>query len=632
MSHFISDAVFRLIMILMCGIAGYLGSVPVEGDRNLDRMLASIARRGPDSEGRSTWPGVWLGHRRLAILDLSPAGHQPMLSEDGQVGLVFNGCIYNFLDLRRDLEALGHRFHSQCDTEVLLRGYLQWGIHDLAPRLHGMFAFAIWDARCHKLFLARDRMGVKPLLFASRGKEFAFGSTTGALAAAGFAGNLNPTAILEFLDYGYISDKRSIYSGIDKLLPGHLLEWSDGQYSQHRYWSLPATGSNTKISFDEAVEESERLLVEAVRLRLQADVPIAALLSGGIDSALVCWAMKKLNANVTAFTIGSPDQSDDESSAAAFTARTLDIPHRVVSLLDSQALEIDTLLDAFSEPFAAQSTFGILSLSRTIKPYGTVLLTGDGADDVYLGYPHFLNAWRAQNLARELPPFAANLWRGIRTAVPGVGPLQRMTSFLDYATGGLGSYIERRNGLGFLYSNSILGPSLASTPTPWRQIPPSLTAARNLFEDAFQYHWDTHFTGEFMPKVDGGTMHYALEARAPFLDQKIWEFAATLPVSLRFHNGVMKSIPREIVRRRIHPSIGTRPKQGFTVPVSRWLLGAQTALWDVLRSSSLLVSQGWIQARPLAEAVDRSIASGQLPPALWHLFVLEHWLRRYSKP
>ncbi len=614
----------------MCGIVGFLSDGAVDGGENLSRMMSSIARRGPDSEGRSTWPGVWLGHRRLAILDLSPAGHQPMLSEDGQVGLVFNGCVYNFLSLRRELEARGHRFHSQCDTEVLLRGYLEWGINDLAPRLHGMFAFAIWDQRTRKLFLCRDRMGVKPLLFSARGKDFAFASTAGALAAAGFTADLDPQAVLEFLDYGYVGDTRSIYRGVHKLLPGHILEWSAGQITRQSYWTLPQPVENGAVTFEEAVEETERLLVESVRLRLQADVPIAALLSGGVDSALVCWAMKKLNANVTAFTIGSPGDADDESSAAAFTAKALDIPHQMVSLLDTHDLEIETLLDAFSEPFAAQSTFGILSLSRAIKPFGTVLLTGDGADDVYLGYPHFLNAWRAQNIANALPSFAASLWQAGRGLLPAAGPAQRLASFLDYSTGGLGAYIQRRNGLSFLANHGILGSSLASTAAPWRDVPHSLPAARRLFHDAFQYHWDTHFTGEFMPKVDGGTMHYALEARAPFLDQKLWEFAAALPVSMRLKGGVMKAIPREIVRRRIHPSIGTRAKQGFTVPVSRWLLGPKTQLWDRLRSpSSALAALGWVKAPALSAAIDRSIASGQLPGGLWHLLILDHWLERH---
>ncbi len=612
----------------MCGIAGYLTTDAAPKPGGLEAMLKAIARRGPDSEGRAEWPGVQLGHRRLAILDLSPAGHQPMLSEDGQVGLVFNGCIYNFLALRTELEACGHRFHSQCDTEVLLRGYLEWGAEKLAPRLHGMFAFAVWDQRSGKLYLVRDRMGVKPLLYCQRGRDFAFGSTLRALRVAGCGEDIDPMAMLEFLEYGYITDQRSIYSGIQKLLPGHLLEWHDGRIATKRYWTLPETDERSAIGFDEAVEETERLLVEAVRLRLQADVPIAALLSGGIDSALVCWAMKKLNANVTAFTVGSPGNAEDESEGARFTARVLDIPHQVITLSGRDDLELDPFFEAFSEPFSCQSAFGMLAVSRAIKPYGTVLLTGDGADDVYLGYPHFLNAWRAQNAAHWLPSFATPLWGALRRAIPNVAPLQRGVSFLDYATGGIGAYIRRRDGLDYLFDHGIPGAKLRSLDAPWRGIPASAGAARRLFHDAFQYHWDTHFTGEFMPKVDGGTMHYGLEARAPFLDQKLWEFAATLPVGLRLRGGHMKAILREIVKRRISPEVGSRPKQGFTVPISAWMAREMKHLWEPLRSDSILARQGWVDGNALRSTIDDALRRERIAPSLWNLFILEHWMLR----
>ena len=613
----------------MCGIAGYL-TANEDSTCVLEAMLTAIARRGPDSAGRADWPGVHLGHRRLAILDLSSAGHQPMLSEDGQVGVVFNGCIYNFLELRTELEARGHRFHSQCDTEVLLRGYLEWGVHELAPRLHGMFAFAIWDQRSRKLCLVRDRMGVKPLLYSCRDGGIVFGSTLGALRAAGCGDEINPMAVLEYLEYGYITDKRCIYNGIQKLLPGHLLEWHEGQLTQQRYWALPETDEQALTSFEDAVERTEDLLVEAVRLRLQADVPIAALLSGGIDSALVCWAMKKLNANVTAFTVGSPGHAEDESEGAQFTARTLDIPHQIISITGRDELDLDTFLDAFDEPFSCQSAFGILAVSRAIKPYGTVLLTGDGADDVYLGYPHFLNAWRAQNFARWLPAVATPLWHGLRGQVPDVATLQRGVSFLDYATGGLGAYIRRRDGLNYLTDQRILGPKLRPLDAPWRTIPATAEAAGHLFQDAFQYHWDTHFTGEFMPKVDGGTMHYALEARAPFLDQKLWEFAATLPVGLRLRNGTMKAVLREIVNRRISPEVASRPKQGFTVPISTWMAREMKQLWEPLRSGSILARLGWVDAAALRGAIDDSLQRERIAPALWNLFILEHWMLRHE--
>ena len=316
----------------MCGIAGYITERSPEAERVVQTMLNSLARRGPDSSGLANWPGAMLGDRRLAILDLSPAGHQPMLSEDGQIGLVFNGCIYNFMELRADLEKLGCQFHSHCDTEVLLRGYQEWGIDALVPRLRGMFAFAIWDHPRGLLTLVRDRLGVKPLVYCARGGRIAFASTIAALRVVGFGGEIDPLAVLEFLEYGYVTDARAIYEGVSKLPPATILEWRAGQISQRSYWTLPETDEASPISFEEAVDETERLLVESVGLRLVSDVPIGVLLSGGIDSALVCWAMREHNANIKAFTVRAPDDPSDESADAARTAHALGIAHEVVDM------------------------------------------------------------------------------------------------------------------------------------------------------------------------------------------------------------------------------------------------------------------------------------------------------------
>src|ERR1035437_6372089 len=224
----------------MCGIAGHVTlERSSEAERAVKTMLTSLARRGPDSDGLANWPGAALGHRRLAILDLSEAGHQPMLSDDAQIGLVFNGCIYNFIELRNELETRGVRFRSHCDTEVLLRGYLEWGIDALVSRLRGMFAFGVWDNPRRKLTLVRDRLGVKPLVYSARNGEIVFASTITALRAAGFGGEIDPQAVLEVLEFGYVTEDRAIYEGISKLPPATILEWSDGRIEQRRCWSLP---------------------------------------------------------------------------------------------------------------------------------------------------------------------------------------------------------------------------------------------------------------------------------------------------------------------------------------------------------------------------------------------------------
>ena len=614
----------------MCGIAGHITQAPSpEAEHAVKTMLTSLARRGPDSDGLANWPGAALGHRRLAILDLSPAGHQPMLSEDGQIGLVFNGCIYNFMELREDLEQRGHQFHSRCDTEVLLRGYQEWGIDALAPRLRGMFAFGIWDHTRGVLTLVRDRLGVKPLAWCARGGEIGFASTVAALRAAGFGGDIDPLAVLEFLEYGYVTDDRSIYTGITKLPPATILEWHAGQVSQRQYWSLPETGESSRISFEEAVEETERLLVESVGLRLISDVPIGVLLSGGIDSALVCWAMRELKANIKAFTVRAPDDPSDESADAARTAHLLGIAHEIVDMPETH-FSLDDLVNAYSEPFACQSAQAMLWVSEAVKRRATVLLTGDGGDDVFLGYPFFRNAWLAERLARHLPDAAPAVWRKVRGMVPASGPVRRLRSYLDYATGGLGAHAGAHDGLPYYERRSILGERLAGCELAQRQIPLSIESARNLLSGVFGYHRRMHFLSEFMPKVDGGTMHYAIEARAPFLDHKIWEFAAALPPEVRFHGRRLKAVLREIVRRRVGPEVAFRKKQGFTVPVESWLANRWSGMLDRLREGALLEKDGWIRRGALDAPLRDTAARQWVPVQLWRLLVLERWLEKES--
>jgi asparagine synthase (glutamine-hydrolysing) len=570
-----------------------------------------------------------LGHRRLAILDLSPAGHQPMLSADGQVGLVFNGCIYNFVELRRELEQLGHRFHSNCDTEVLLQAYRQWPIDEMVPKLRGMFAFAVWDEPQRKLTLVRDRMGVKPLVYRVGPDEtIAFASTAGALRAAGLASEVNPQAVLEFLEYGFVTDNYSIYQGVQKLPPSSILEWRDGRVTQRTYWKLPEIEERSDIRFEEAVEETERLIMESVRLRLQADVPVGALLSGGIDSTLVCWAMAKLNANVKAFTVGTPGDESDESGDARETARRLGVDHETVNFPEHEENPLEELVNAYSEPMGSSSALGILHVSEAMREKVTVLLTGDGGDDVYLGYPFFMNAWRAEQVARKIPSFSAALWKGARPAMNLGGAWRRVRSFGDCVTGGLGAYARLHDGLPYLEENGILGPRLDGGRLAQREMVASFESARRLLGDVVAWHWKLHFTGEFMSKVDGGTTYWSLESRAPLLDHQIWEFAARLPAEVRFQGGQLKAVLREIVRRRVGDDVATRRKQGFVVPVTRWLADRWRDELKRLKGESRLAAEGWVRRAGLSAAIDAALEKREVPVQLWHLLVLEHWLER----
>ena len=366
-----------------------------------------MARRGPDGSGMETWPRAVLGHRRLAIIDLSEAGSQPMISTDREIGLVFNGCIYNFVEIRRELESHGFRFRSDCDTEVLLHGYRHWGIDALVQRLRGMFAFAVWDNPNRKLTLVRDRLGVKPLVYAAEDGRIAFASTMSALHDAGLLHELDPEAVLEFLEFGWVSDDRSIYQGARKFPAATIVECQDGRVKERCYWTPPKPGTK-RLKFEDAVDQTEALLLESVKLRLIADVPLGALLSGGIDSTLVAWATAKLGANVRSFTVGTPGHPSDETADARRTAQILNLPHEVVSLSEAEQPELSDLTQAYGEPFACSSALAMLQVSKAVRPKATVLLTGDGGDDVFLGYEHHRRFLYAQRLSRGLPAISAN--------------------------------------------------------------------------------------------------------------------------------------------------------------------------------------------------------------------------------
>ncbi len=598
-------------------------------------MLPAMARRGPDAEGFYRWASpsnsTGFGHRRLAILDLSPAGAQPMLSRDGSVGVVFNGCIYNFHEIRAELERLGHAFHSQCDTEILIEGYLEWGLDRLLPRLHGMFAFAIWDVPKQKLSLARDRLGVKPLVYRIWDGNIAFASTLQALQGIGFPVEIASAALLEYLDVGFVTDDRSIFQGTRKLAAATVLEWENGKTTERVYWSLPKFGQDRTIQFDDAVAETERLIIDAVRLRLISDVPIGALLSGGIDSTLVCWALSKLGANIHAFTVGTPGDPGDESLDAQDIARRLGISHEIVHLDTNQPPPLDDLIAAYSEPFASTSALGMLRVSQAVKPKATVLLTGDGGDDVYLGYPFQFNAWRAQKIARSVPGFAPSVYDALRPLLSAIPPLKRARSLLDYAMGGIGAYARVRIGLPYYYENNLFGERLKGGTVAHREVPASFESARDLVAEVFAFHKKMHFTSEFMTKVDGGTMYHSLEARAPFLDQKIWEFAARIPAEVHFQGGQFKAILREIVRRHVGPDVAFRRKQGFTVPVERWLATKWSGRLAELKGETLLTSQGWFERKALSAAIDRALKQDEIPVQLWYLLVLEAWLRKSGR-
>ena len=617
----------------MCGIAGLVGTDATSPyAARVDAMVDALARRGPDSAGTHAWRRAILGHRRLAIFDLSPAGHQPMLLEDERLGVVFNGAIYNFKDLRAQLEQGGERFRSRTDTEVLLRGYRAWGIDGLVQRLRGMFAFALWDDDRASLWLVRDRLGVKPLIYVQREGTLAFASTVRALRAGGWVADLDPLAVAEFLEYGYVTDERVIYAGARKVPAATIVEFSDGKLRERCYWTPPDAGT-LRLGFSDAVDRAEELLLAATERRLQADVPVGALLSGGIDSALVCWAITHLGGDVAAYTAGTPGHEADESSDAAATARQLGIRHEILPLSADDEADVSTLVAAYAEPFAVSSALGMLTVSRAVsRSAAKVLLTGDGGDDVFLGYDRHLMLRRIERAARWIPGAAGPAWRALRTAVPPRGALRRARHLVDYTTGGLGAFLSANDGLPAFKERGLLGARLREASIPARQRPWSVGAARRVLSDYLAHDVRTQFVAEYMTKVDGATMHYALEARSPFLDQDLWEFAASLPVDVRLHGGTLKAVLRRIAERRIGAQVATGKKRGFTIPVTSWIAGRWGGDVRAALHDSPLAAAGWLDPRGVGPELERARTSSTAALRLWYLYVLDAWWRAEHAP
>lgn len=612
----------------MCGIAGILGfKNKSDAIARLQKMTVSLARRGPDGEGVEVWGNCVLGHRRLSIFDLSEAGKQPMLSGDGNCGVVFNGAIYNFLELRRELEQNGYQFRSQTDTEILIYGYRHWGFDELVRKLRGMFAIGLWDEAAQRLFLVRDRLGVKPLAYTFKDGELAFASTVRALREANFTGGLDANGLAEFLEFGFLTAENSIYENVKKLPAATILEWHNGTIKTREFWTLPNIEEDLTINFADAVAETERLLLESVELRLQADVPVGALLSGGIDSSLICWAIKKLGGEITAFTIGTPDDESDESAKASSIAQFLKIKHQILPMTAHQPPAVGELVSAFAEPFAVSSALGMLRISETVKQHATVLLTGDGGDDVFLGYPEHKHFLLVQQTARKTPAVLTSAWQTIRLQTPRNRSLKRMASFLDYVSGGLAAVGENRDGWPIYQKNGLLGERLQDICITHRHMMWTKKSAGNLLTEFLNYDRETRFVGEYLPKVDGATMFHGLEARSPFLDQKIWEFASRLPYQIRLKGGNLKAILRELAWQKLGETVAKGKKQGFTVPVQKWLVSKWKENFDEVWQDSILVRDGWLESAAVMRLLENSAQNRIAPRQLWFIFVLENWLR-----
>ena len=651
----------------MCGISGFWsdeGISPKTLAAIGNAMAASLTHRGPDAG--DTWidgnAGIALSHRRLSILDLSSEGAQPMLSSSGRYVIVYNGEIYNHLSIRSRLDEEGaeNQWRGHSDTETLLAAIEAWGLEKALYEATGMFALALWDITTRTMFLARDRMGEKPLYYGRTTRGFAFASELRALFdVPGFNCQLDHEALQAFLDYGYVPDPRSLYSSIRKLQPGGILkvaapdiegERLDDPSFFHEVITRSATGHRSKDPFDQQSKALEELLGEVVASQMISDVPLGSFLSGGIDSSLIT-ALLQANSDrpIKSFSIGFEEADFDESAHASAVAKHLGTEHTEFRLKEDDALAlISELPRIYSEPFADSSQIPTALLCRQARSCVTVALTGDGGDEVFGGYNRYIFGPRALKRARALP-------RPLRRMI---GPLARLMHRLGGSDNAILRVATARAGLPTAALNKIarLGENLGNSESI-EDLYGALTRvgadqsllrrevvshgksdfSADLFNGLAPAEWMmamdsvSYLPGDILVKVDRASMAASLETRAPFLDRRAVEAAWHLPPEFRIQSGSGKRILLDILDRHVPRKLIERPKQGFAVPLDKWLRGDLRSWAEDLLSKERLQDTGIFNSDAVRSLWKRHIGgTGNEGQALWPILMLMAWLEEHS--
>jgi asparagine synthase (glutamine-hydrolysing) len=607
----------------MCGICGVWGADHTTSAMRVKTMLRRMIHRGPDGGGELDRPGVFLGMRRLSIIDLA-GGDQPIYNEDGSVGVVFNGEIYNFRDLRADLEREGHRFATRSDTEVLVHGYEQWG-DDMLHRLRGMFAFALWDERRHRLLIARDRFGKKPLYYSNYRDELVFASEIKSLLAAGVPADIDDRALEAYLALRYVPAPRTLFRSVSQLPAGHKMIIGDDRIEVERWWRL-RYGPKLSITLDEAANDVEALMRTAVERRLVSDVPLGCFLSGGLDSGLVLSFMAELSDEpVRTFSIGfEAGWASDELPAANSTAQAFGARHYETRIGPEEFLQLmPTAVWHRDEPLAEPSEIPLLALSRMAHEHVTVVLSGEGGDELFGGYPKYradgllaraghlsraaLGERHLLELARwhRLPRRARMAVEALATADPG----ERWARWFG---------ADRQAGLS------------SSGVRPLNSLLAGLDDGLQPLDRMLALDVESYLVDNLLVRGDKMTMAASIEGRMPLLDHDLAEYAARLPIEFKASPRRTKIVLREIASGRLPNFLLSRKKVGFAVPVASWFRGS---LGDALERLTLgpharpdpLVDPERIRKVLTLHRVGRY----DLGKELWSLLTLEVWARLF---
>ncbi len=624
----------------MCGIAGFISkdkNAPVrEREILLDKMCKIITHRGPDEQGTTVEGRAALGMRRLSIIDLK-SGQQPIYTENNDSFIVFNGEIYNYQELKKELELRGHRFKTNSDTETILLAYKEFGT-DCLRYLRGMFAFAIWDKRDESLFIARDRVGKKPLFYSLTEKgEFVFGSELKVLQTHGeIAKEMDFSALDAYLTFGYVPEEFCIFKNVQKLAPGHFLIFKNGKITTEKYWDFRYEKPSDIKTEDEYAETLRELIKEAVKIRMISEVPLGAFLSGGVDSSCIVGMMSQLSETpVKTFSIGFNEDSFDELKYARIAAKHFNTEHHEFVVTPDLVEIVDDLVWHFDEPFADPSALPTFMVSKMARDFVTVVLSGDGGDELFAGYTRYVTDKKRSGLEKLPSAFRENLLKPLSKALPHSArgknylynvSLEAIERYID-SVSHLGN-LQRRSLYSREFFNNLNG-DFGKAENLFGQIARQVSTG-NPIDNLLYLDSKTYLVSDILTKVDRMSMATSLEARVPLLDHKLIEFVTNIPTELKLKNLETKYIFRKAIGGIVPQEILNRPKQGFGVPLNEWInLQLKDRIHETLSDKTTL-ERGFFDAKYIKVLLDEHAKKRRDHSySLWILYILELWQRRF---